>query len=106
MSLGDSGFLHFFRVVSNDYGKPCEEEDDELEDLFSLSGDEPEPQAPKGKSTKKDKGDKKKKDEKNKNGKKKDEKVTKTKGKKAEAWLCPLYLNGLPSSMHFSLSSV
>ena len=22
LSLGDSGFLHFFRVVSSDYGKP------------------------------------------------------------------------------------
>ncbi len=22
LSLGDSGFLHFFRVVSRDYGKP------------------------------------------------------------------------------------
>ncbi len=23
LSLGDSGFLQFFRVVSSDYGKPC-----------------------------------------------------------------------------------
>ena len=88
MSLGDSGFLQF-RVVSNDYGKPCE--DSETEQLLSPSGDEPEPQAPKrGRPAKKDQGEKGGK----KNGKKKDDEKVK-KGKKApEAWLCPLYVNG------------